>query len=176
MIKSSKFPISGFEKMKRMNPKYLIFAKVGHWYFLQDEDSYIIPYLFGYKVKEDNKGKKYYSFQITSRKSCKKIFSKIEKENVNYLIYDSKDENKIIEIFNFKEKNRYKEVLDMSLRYKKQKERVDNLFQDVLKYANIPEFDEEIKKFEIVMKELKTKFSKSNNSVKKAICQVEKSA
>ena len=172
MIRKSKFSISEIEEVKEMNPKYLVFAKVGYHYFVRDEDSYIISYLFGYKLKENCKGKKYYSFQTTSGK---KIFSKIEKENVNYLIYDSKDENKIIEIFNFKEKNRYKEVLDMSLRYKKQKERVDNLFQDVLKYANIPEFDEEIKKFEIVMKELKTKFSKSNNSVKKVSCQVKES-
>lgn len=136
-------------KLKRMNPKCLVFFQNGHNCMVYEKDSFIVTYLFGYKIKEKYSGIKYYTFQITS---SEKIFHKVKKEKINYMIVDVLDDDKIIKIVDFKEKNQYDNFYKYTFQYMERKKRIDNLYQDILKYTEIPEFDEEIKKIEKVVR------------------------
>lgn len=169
----SKILAKEVKKIKKARQNYLVFVKNGYNYYVYDKDSYIISYLLDYSLRKSDCGRIFYTFQITS---YKKIFEKIEEEKINYLIVDSTNGYEIVTIQDYEENNQYKEVLEWALLFVKRKEKLSSLVKDILEYTDVPELDEEIKKFEKVVKQLKTKCTKSKNSIKRIKYQLKESA
>ena len=85
--------------LKNKYLEYIIMIKVGNFYHSYDDDGIILNYLFNYKIKDNS----IVGFPVSS---LDKIKRRLEKENINYYIYD----NNYME---FKD-NKYSEVLDKS--------------------------------------------------------------
>ena len=122
--------------VKKIQPKSMIFVKIGSFYYVYEEDSFILSYLFGYKIKTENNCKTC-CFQITS---FNKVFSKLKKNKINYLIIDKRLNYEIVEKEDFKRKNQYTSFLKTALPYIELKEQLEKLCQNILENMNNQNF------------------------------------
>ena len=126
--------------IKKIESKFIIFVKIGTFYNVYEEDSFILSYLFGYKLKIENNYRTC-GFQITS---SSKVFSKLKENNINYLIIDKRLNFEITEKIDFKRKNQYKSILKIALPYVKLKERLDILCQNILENVDDQNYETEL--------------------------------
>ena len=114
--------------IKEIQPNYIVLVKIGSFYNVYEEDSLLLSYLFGYKLRIENEYKTC-GFQITS---ANKVFSKLKEKEINYLIIDKRLDYEMVEEVNFKRKNQYKNCLKMAKPYVKLKEQLDIFCQNIL--------------------------------------------
>lgn len=88
--------------LKLTYKNYLIIFKTGVFYISINEDAFIMNKIFNYSIKIFNNYKKI-GFPINS---LNKVLNRLERLNINYIVYD----NKIISKVNFKNNsiNKYK--------------------------------------------------------------------
>ena len=85
--------INNYIDLKITYKNYLIILKAGVFYICINDDAFILNKLFGYKIKEFNNYKRI-GFPINS---LNKVLKRLERLNINYIVYD----NKIITKVNF---------------------------------------------------------------------------
>ena len=124
--------VEKIRELKKKESKSIIFIKIGSFYNVYEEDSFILSYLFGYKIKIENNFRTC-GFQITS---SLKVFSKLKEKQINYLIIDKRLNYEETSKIDFKRKNQYKNILKIALPYVKLKERLDILCQNILENVN----------------------------------------
>ena len=124
--------IEKVRKIKKIQSKSIIFIKIGSIYNVYEEDSFILSYLFGYKIKIESDYRNC-GFQITS---ATKVFSKLKEKQINYLIIDKRQNYEVIEENDFKRKNQYKNFLKIAIPYINLKERLELLTQNILENLN----------------------------------------
>ena len=78
----------------------VLIRKSGGFYAVYDDDAYILNYFFGYKIKDDRLG-----FPINS---INKVINVLEDNHISYEV----DGN----IYDFKNRNKYKKILDLGKR------------------------------------------------------------
>ena len=86
--------IENYIDLKLTYKNYLIILKTGVFYISINEDAFILNKLFNYKIKEFNNYKRV-GFPINS---LNKILKRLDKLNINYIVYD---DNKIISKVSF---------------------------------------------------------------------------
>ena len=133
------------KEVKKLEPKSIIFVKIGSFYNVYGDDSFILSYLFGYKTKLLENGCRTCGFQITS---ASKVFSKLKENIINYLIIDKRLDFEIIEKNDFKRKNQYKNFLKIALPYMNLKEKLETLCQNILENMDNQDFESELENLE----------------------------
>ena len=137
------------KETKKIEPNSIVFVKFGSFYNIYDEDSFILSYLFGYKIKLSESNYRTCSFQITS---SNKVFSELEENMINYLVIDKKSNFEITKRVDFKEENQYKNFSKIALPYISLKEKLEVLCQNILKNIDDRNLDAKLENLENIEK------------------------
>ena len=135
--------------IKQIHPNDIILVKVGKFYYAYGKDSYIMSYIFGYKLKKiDN---------ISScgfpNNSLNRIIAKLEENRVNYIIVDRRNNYEIDEAFDNKNLNNYIKIFEKAKKYVNYKNRIDNINNFMLENIEKENFKNIIQKLEEVINE-----------------------
>lgn len=102
------------KNIKELLPEYVVLVKIGTFYEVYNNDSYIISYLFNYKIKTLIEGDKNCGFPTGA---LNKVLSILENKSINYIVVDKKHNYEEETKMNFKRKNKYNELLTKSKKY-----------------------------------------------------------
>ena len=136
--------------MKKINPEKIILLKVGEFYYQYGKDSFIISYLFSYKLKFIEKNIPFSGFPISA---LNKVLTKLEENEISYIILNKSLNYEVIEEENFK-KNRYKEYYNKSHKYILNKNRIYNIYKYLINNINRKNINEKILKIEEILNEI----------------------
>ena len=106
--------INMVKNIKDLFPNYVLLIKIGNFYEVYNNDSYIISYLFNYKIKTLSTNDKTCGFPLVSLSKVKYI---LNKKQINYLKLNKSNNYKEIEKNDFKKKNKYNDLLNESNLY-----------------------------------------------------------
>ncbi len=98
--------IDSYIDLKVTHKNYLIILKTGVFYICINDDAFILNKLFSYKIKEFNNYKRI-GFPING---LNKVLKRLERLNINYIVYD----NKIITKVNFTNNSYNKYRIDIN--------------------------------------------------------------
>lgn len=130
------------KNVKEIHPNYVVIINVGKFYYTYGKDSYIISYLFNYKLD---------TLQNVSRcsfsnNSINKIMAKLEQKKINYIMLDRKNNYNVDEKCDNKNLNTYYKVYEQAKNYINSKKRIDNIYNYLLHNINNKKLINEIEK------------------------------
>lgn len=134
------------KNIKQVHRDSIICYKVGTFYNCYGKDSYILSYLFNYKIKTIEHDIPVCGFQ---KSVLPRVSSRFQKEKINYIIIDTKNNYDIDEKEEFGNLNMYNEKLNKSKEKIKVKLRVEKISKILLEKNNI----ELIRKIEKIVNE-----------------------
>lgn len=141
--------INVVKNIKAIHKADVVLIKNGKFYNVYGKDSYIISYLFGYKLKKVEDiyvcGFPYNSLNF--------VIAKLEENKINYLIIDKKNNYEVDCISDNKNLNRYYKYFEKAKQYVNYKIRLDNIYDFMLSNINKSNFKELIMKLEKVINE-----------------------
>ena len=100
------------KNVKKIHKEDVILIQMGKFYYAYGKDAYILSGIFGYKLNEFEKNIYSVAFPVNS---YAKVISKLENLKVNYLVLDRKNNYEILEQQNYKNLNKYTEVLEKNI-------------------------------------------------------------
>ena len=135
--------------MKQINPEVIILFKIGEFYYEYGKDSYIISYLFSYKLKklENN-----IPFSAFPKSALYKVLTKLEKEGISYIIVDKSLNYEVIEK-ELSKVNKYIETYNKAHKYILNKNKIDNIYAYLIKNVYKQDIKNKIKKIEEILYE-----------------------
>ena len=74
--------------IKQVHSKSVVLVKIGSFYHAYGKDSYILSYMFGYKLKKFEKDYTTCGFPLDS---ISKVIAKLEEKKINYVILDRRN-------------------------------------------------------------------------------------
>ncbi len=107
--------INMVSNIKEIHPKDILIIKVGTFYYTYNKDAYIISYLFNYKLTQTSG---IFSCGFPSSK-LNSIMAQLEKNKLNYIILDRRNNYDLDNKFDNKNLNQYDKIL------KKAKEKIN---------------------------------------------------
>ena len=112
--------------IKKVHPTSVVLVKVGKFYQCFDKDAYIVAGMFDYKLRKD----KYVScgFPLSA---LNKVKVELEKEKVDYIVVDKRNEYEVICKEEFKKENKYEEMFAIGKMQELIKERVEKVSKEV---------------------------------------------
>lgn len=118
--------------IKKIHPESIILLKVGKFYNVYGRDSYIISYLFKYKLKEvENVFNCAFPLE-----SLNKVIAKLENKKINYLIVDRRNNYDVDKVSDNRNLNTYNSIYEKAKEYINTKKRVDCIHDYLLKNLN----------------------------------------
>lgn len=113
------------ENVKKIHKEYIVLVKIGTFYYCYGRDSYIISYLFNYKINilKNN----IYSCAF-SQNAIHKVTAKLENSKINYLILDRRNNYQLDEKFNNKNLNKYTEIYEKAKSEISGKMRIEKIY------------------------------------------------
>lgn len=135
--------------MKQINPEVIILLKIGEFYYEYGKDSYIISYLFSYKLKKLEKN---IPFSAFPKSALYKVLTKLEKEKISYIIVDKSLNYEVIEK-EIAKPNQYVEIYNKSHKYILNKNRIENIHTYLIKNMSKPNIKNKIQKIEEILYE-----------------------
>ena len=117
----------------------IVFIRVGTFYQVYGKDSYIISYLFDYKIKFVEK----ISTCGFPKNSINRIMAKLEELKINYIIVDKKNNYDVDLFYDNKNLNTYEKYYSQAKIYVNLKIRVNNIYDFLTK--KIDEKDTNVK-------------------------------
>lgn len=130
------------KNVKEIHPNYVVIINVGKFYYTYGKDSYIISYLFNYKL-DTLQNVNRCSF---SNNSINKIMAKLEQKKINYIMLDRKNNYNVDEKCDNKNLNTYYKVYEQAKNYINSKKRIDNIYNYLLHNINNKKLINEIEK------------------------------
>lgn len=123
--------IDSYIDLKITYKNYLIILKTGVFYICINDDAFILNKLFSYKIKEFNNYKRI-GFPINS---LNKVLKRLEKLNINYIVYD----NKIITKVNFTNNsyNKYRIDINTYNNYLRRIKNINSILVDRINSNNL---------------------------------------
>ena len=121
------------KNLKDLFPNYIVMIKIGTFYEVYYDDAYIISYLMNYKLKTLNDGVKNCGFPTVS---INKVLYILDNKKINYLVVDRSDNYNELNKNNFKSKNKYDEIHDISKQEIDIKFRIDEIYKYLLNNRN----------------------------------------
>lgn len=97
------------KNIKPVHPEFLICYKVGNFYNSYGKDAYILSLFFNYKLKTVENNVVMVGFP---KNAISKIMARLEREKINYIIIDTRNNYDIDEKENFGNLNKYNETFD----------------------------------------------------------------
>ena len=134
--------------IKELKPDTICLFKVGTFFHCYNRDSYIVAYLFGYQVRNIENNGKECGFPINS---LDKVIEKLENENINYAIYDKKDNYSESKVCDFKELNEYSKYFEKARKYINYKFRIERINNKLLLNIDTKELDNNLTKIEDIL-------------------------
>ena len=131
------------QNVKEIHYKYIVFVKVGNFYYCYGRDSYIISYLFNYKINILNQNIYSCSFP---QNALNKVIANLEQKKINYLILDRRNNYEIIEKSDNKNLNRYDKFYEIGKKKKVMQMRVEKIRSYLLENMEDKELIERIEK------------------------------
>ena len=97
--------------IKQVHPDSVICYKVGTFYNSYGKDAYIISYIFNYQIRHIAENIAMVSFP---KNSISKVTSRLDREKINYIVIDTRNNYDIDKKEEFKNLNKYQETLQKS--------------------------------------------------------------
>ena len=113
------------KEIKSIHPEDVALIKLGGFYKVYGKDAYILAKLLGYKIKEEEKIANC-GFPI---KAINKVRTTLEKNKVNYILIDSRDEYNVNDKEDFKNLNKYKKVYEESKVYVNNQIKIEKIYE-----------------------------------------------
>lgn len=123
--------IDNYIDLKITYKNYLIILKTGVFYICINDDAFILNKLFSYKIKDFNNYKRI-GFPINS---LNKVLKRLERLNINYIVYD----NKIITKVSFTDNsyNKYKIDINTYNSYLRRIKNINSILVDRINSNNL---------------------------------------
>lgn len=134
------------KNIKQVHPDFVICYKVGAFYNCYGKDAYIISFLFRYRIKTVEKNVPITGFP---RNAISRVSAKLEKEKINYILIDTKNNYDVDAQEDFKNLNKYKEVLEKSKKIVNIRLRIEKIKEKLLEEQDI----EKVRKIEDIINE-----------------------
>lgn len=134
------------QNVKECYKEYIVMIKIGNFYYVYGRDSYIISYLFQYKMNILKNGIYSCSFP---QNAINKVIAKLENVKINYLILDRRNNYKEEEKSNNKNLNTYNKCYENAKKELGRRMRIEKLYQYLLENKD----NELINKIEKVINE-----------------------
>ena len=131
------------KNVKEIHNKYVVLVKVGSFYYCYGRDSYIISYLFKYKI---NILKNYTYSCSFPQNAINKVISVLENKQINYIILDRRNNYEIIEKSDNRNLNRYDKIYEIGRRENVKKMRVEKIYSYLLENMDNKELIDNIEK------------------------------
>ena len=131
------------KNVKEIHNKYVVLVKVGSFYYCYGRDSYIISYLFKYKI---NILKDYTYSCSFPQNAINKVISVLENKQINYIILDRRNNYEIIEKNDNRNLNSYDKVYEIGRKENVKKMRVEKIYSYLLENMNNKELIDNIEK------------------------------
>ena len=140
--------ITMIKEIKKIHPNDIILIKIGVFFHSYGKDSYILSHIFGYKLK-------YVDLNLTTvgfpENAKSKVLARLEREKINYIIVDRRNNYEVIEKSDNKNLNKYEEKFKESYEQSKLKIRIYNIAQYLEDNLNNKDIKEKIKKIEKIL-------------------------
>ena len=111
--------------------------KVGTFFHCYNRDTYILSYLFGYKIRDIEKDGKECGFPVGA---VNKVISQLEHKKINYVIIDKRNNYNEEEFCNFNDLNNYKKYFEKAKGYINYRKRIENINQFLLEHLEEENF------------------------------------
>lgn len=138
------------KNIKDVHPAFIVCFKVGSFYHVYGKDSYIISYLFNYNIKEAKDNISTVGFP---KNALPKVMSKLEREKINYLLIDTRNNYDIDEKSDNKNLNTYDEKYNISLKYSRLKRRINRISEALILDINNNNIKDKLRKIEEIIDE-----------------------
>ena len=135
--------------IKQVHQHDIVLLKIGKFYHVYGKDSYIISYLFGYKLKEIE-GITMCGFPISS---INRVTAKLEEKKINYIIIDRRNNYEVDETLDNKNLNHYLKYFEKAKKYINYKIRIDNINNYMLENIDNEDFKNIIRQMEEIINE-----------------------
>ena len=122
------------ETIELLNKNNLCIIKIGNFYHAYGKDSFILSYLFNYKI---DLFKNECGFAMVS---LNKVLAKLEDEKLNYIVIDKRNNYDVELQQDFKNLNKYEAVYAKSKNYVNYKSRVDNINKNLMELIHKQDF------------------------------------
>ena len=131
------------KNVKEIHNKYIVLVKVGTFYYCYGRDSYIISYLFKYKINI----LKDYTYSCSFPQSAiNKVMAMLESNRINYLILDRRNGYEIIQKSDNKNLNKYDKIYEIGKKEKAKKIRIEKIYSYLLQSMEDVELISDVEK------------------------------
>lgn len=137
------------KNIKTIHNNDIAIIKIGQFYHVYGKDSYIISYLFDYKLNE-----------IESIKTCgfpeksiNKVIAKLEENKINYMVIDRRNNYKVDLVSNNKNLNKYDKYYYKAKEYINIRSRIEKIYKFMLDDINKQDIKIIIKQMEELINE-----------------------
>ena len=117
------------KNVKEVHKEYVVLVKVGNFYNCYGRDSYVISYLLGYKINILDNNIYNSSFP---KSAYSKVLSILEKNKINYIVLDKRNNYDVEEEDNNKNLNKYKEFYEKAKKEIAKKMRIEKIYKYLL--------------------------------------------
>lgn len=117
------------KNVKEVHKEYVVLVSVGNFYNCYGRDSYIISYLLGYKINILDNNIYNSSFP---KSAYNKVLSILEKNKINYIILDKRNNYDVEEEDNNKNLNKYNEFYEKAKKEIAKKMRIEKIYKYLL--------------------------------------------
>lgn len=143
--------VTMIKAIKKIHEKDIVFVRIGKFFHIYGKDSFIVAYIFDYKLKQIE-GVYTCGFPMDS---MNKIRAKLEEKKVNYLIVDRKNNYEVEDVCDFKNLNNYDKIFQKAKPLISIKIRIGNINEYLLNNIDNKSIDlkELVKELEEVIDE-----------------------
>lgn len=117
------------KNVKEVHKEYVVLVRVGNFYNCYGRDSYIISYLLGYKINILDNNIYNSSFP---KSAYNKVLSILEKNKINYITLDKRNNYDVEEENNNKNLNKYNEFYEKAKKEIAKKMRIEKIYKYLL--------------------------------------------
>ena len=110
--------------IKEIHYKDVCLFKIGTFYHAYDKDSYILSYLFNYKIKELGSNHKECGFPLDT---LPRVLAKLENKKINYLIIDKRNNYDVDNKQDYKKLNNYEKIYEEANKNINRNKRIERL-------------------------------------------------
>ncbi len=129
------------ENIKKIHEDYIVFIHVGNFYYCYGRDSYILSYLFNYKINILKN--EIYSCSFPSSVLAR-ILNQLENKKISYIILDKRHNYEVDDKQNFKNLNTYQKYYEKGKEKFSTKMRIEKIYQYLLENMDDKTFITEV--------------------------------
>lgn len=142
--------ITMVQVIKEVHKTDIALVKIGEFYHVYGKDAYIVSYLFEYKLSLIENKYVTCGFPV---KSLTKIEATLEQKRINYIVLDRRNNYFVDEISDHKNLNTYEETYEKAYKYIIKRNRIQKIYEYLMKNINQKETMEKIKEIEKIINE-----------------------